>query len=322
VVVVWLASSVFLVLFAGLLLGVLLHGSAAWLARRAGWHYGPSLATVGVAVLLLLVGSGYFLLTSISQQLSELVDRLPEALGQVRSAVASNPLGQRVMEAISGGTESAGGDAAPLLAVATTTTESIGNVVLILFVGLYLAADPAIYRRGLVKLVTPRSRDRLSAVLEETGETLFRWLLGRIILMVEIGVLTWLGLLLMGMPLALALGVLAGALSFIPNIGPIVSAIPALLVAASIDSSQVLYVALLYLGLQTADSYLLEPYVVKRTADLPGATVFGFQVLMGTLAGVWGLIVATPLLAALAVLVNRLYVEDVLLDRPASSGHA
>jgi predicted PurR-regulated permease PerM len=184
----------------------------------------------------------------------------------------------------------------------------------VFFVGIFLAADPGTYRRGALLLVPPARRPRVDEVLGEIGETLLRWLSGRLLLMAAIGVLSWVGLLLLGVPLALALALIAGLLSFIPNIGPVVSAVPAMLIAASVTPMLAVWVAVLYLAIQTAETYLLEPFVVRKTVDLPAATNIGFQLLMGTWLGVPGLTVATPLLAALTVAITRFYVEDALGD--------
>lgn len=312
----WVAAQVLLTLFAGVLVGILLRGLSAWVSERTGLAHGWSLAIVCVALGLAGVGLSVFLAASISQQLSELYDRLPQALEQLRTRVEANPLGQRLLGAAPTVEGTGGGSqtAAQVVSAAAIAVGALGNGVLILFTGLFLAADPALYRRGLIRLVPVGHRDRADQVLDETGEVLLRWLAGRLLLMGIIGVLTWAGLLAIGVPLALPLALIAALLSFIPNIGPILSAIPAMLIAASEAPVMALYVGALYLGIQTLESYTLEPYIVRRTADLPAALVIGFQLLMGTLLGVMGLAMATPLLAMLTVLVQRLYVEGTLGD--------
>lgn len=311
----WQAAAVLLTIFAGVLLGILLRGLATWVSARTGLSALPALAVVCVAVALGVVAALTFTAASVSQQLSELLDELPRALEQARSAIAANPLGQRLLVPL----ESAnGGDGAispaQVFGAASRTLGAVGTAVLVAFLGLFFAADPDIYRRGLAALLPPSVRPRLIAVLDEAGDTLLRWLAGRLLLMAVIGVLTWLGLLLLGVPLALALAIVAGALSFIPNLGPVLSAVPAMLLAASVEPMLAVWVAVLYLGIQTAESYVLEPLVVRRTVELPPATNIAFQLLMATWLGIPGVTLATPLLALLVVVVSRVYVEDVLGD--------
>jgi predicted PurR-regulated permease PerM len=311
----WVAADVLLILFAGVLVGILLRGLSGWTSERTGLSYIWALAVVCLALGLVGLGLTVFLAASVSQQFSELFDQLPQALDQLRTRIEANPLGQRIL----GSAPEAGGGAEAVSQVAgaaLVAVGALGNGVLIAFVGLFLAADPATYRRGLIRLVPVSRRERAGDVLDEVGDVLLRWLAGRALLMAIIGVLTWGGLLMLGVPLALALAVIAAALSFIPNIGPILSAIPAMLLAATEAPVMALYVGALYLGLQTLESYTLEPYIVRKTADLPAALVIGFQLLMGTLLGVIGLALATPLLAMLTILVERLYVEGTLGDRP------
>lgn len=311
----WLAAQVLLTLFAGVLVGILLRGLSAWVSARTGLGQGWALAVVCLASALVGVGLSVFLAASVSQQLSELYDRLPQAVEQLRTRVESNPLGRRLFGAMPAAEGAGGTDAvAQVAGAAALAVGALGNGVLILFMGLFLAADPSVYRRGLIRLVPVDHRDRAVQVLDEAGEVLLRWLGGRLLLMGIIGVLTWAGLLAIGVPLALPLALVAALLSFIPNIGPILSAIPAMLIGASEAPVMALYVGGLYLGIQTLESYTLEPYIVRRTADLPAALVIGFQLLMGTLLGVMGLAMATPLLALLTVLVQRLYVEGALGD--------
>jgi predicted PurR-regulated permease PerM len=144
--------------------------------------------------------------------------------------------------------------------------------------------------------------------------------MGRIILMVSNGLLTTLGLALLGIPLAFVLGVIAGLLNFVPNIGPLIGAIPAVLIGLMQDPATGLYVALLYLVLQMVDGYVLTPLVDQRAVSTPPALIITFQVFMGLVVGALGLLLATPLAAVLLVLVKMLYIEDTLGEQIAIQG--
>jgi predicted PurR-regulated permease PerM len=202
--------------------------------------------------------------------------------------------------------------------VLSTTVGALGGFMVFLFVGLFGAFDPNPYRKGALYLLPPSRRDRVGQVLDEVVQILRQWMVGKFISMALVGTLTWIGLALLGIPLALTLTLLAALLTFVPNFGPILSAVPAILLAALQGPSKALYVALLYVGVQTVESYLVTPLVQKRTVSLPPALTIVAQVGMGMVAGGLGVVVATPLTAALLILVKRLYVEDVRGDSLSS----
>jgi predicted PurR-regulated permease PerM len=197
----------------------------------------------------------------------------------------------------------------------SATFGALGSIALVIFVAIYTAADPGQYRRGILHLVPLESRSRAANVFDEMGVSLRWWLAGQICSMTLIGIATTVGLWLLGIPNALTLGILAGLLTFIPNFGPITSAIPAVLLGLTMGMMDAVYVILLYLGVQAVESNLVTPLVQQKSVDLPPVLNVGVQVLMGVLFGVVGLIVAAPLTVCGMVLVKRFYVEDMLGDR-------
>jgi predicted PurR-regulated permease PerM len=162
--------------------------------------------------------------------------------------------------------------------------------------------------------VPPRRRGRAREVLDELGTTLARWLMGKAVSMLAAGIMTAVGLSLLGIPLALILGIIAGLLDFIPYVGPLMAGVPALLIAFSASPEQALYVALLFGGIQLVQGYLLEPMIDQRTVSLPPALTIAMQVMFGAVFGMAGVALATPLTAVLIVLVVMLYVQDMLGD--------
>ncbi|MDQ6678789.1 MAG: AI-2E family transporter, partial [Acidobacteriota bacterium] len=199
-----------------------------------------------------------------------------------------------------------------VLGTVSTTLSVIADLVVILFVGFYFAIDPGLYRRGILLLIPDKGQKRAEEVLDRLQQKLRRWLIGKLALMLFVGVATALGLWAMHMPLIAILAGLAALLDFIPNIGPIISAVPAMLLALTHSPADALWVAVLYLVVQVVESYILQPLVQQRAVSLPPSLTLCAQVLAGTLLGMFGLIIATPLTVALMNLVQALYVEDYL----------
>ena len=163
----------------------------------------------------------------------------------------------------------------------------------------------------MVHLFPPQKRRRAQELLSALGTTLQRWLIGRLLLMTTNGIVTALGLWLMHVPLALSLGILSALLNFIPNFGPIIAAIPAVLIAFLEGPDKALAVAIFYVVYQNIDGYVFTPMVQKRTVALPPAITILAQVLLGVLLGTLGVLLAVPLAAAGLVAIKMLYIEDV-----------
>jgi predicted PurR-regulated permease PerM len=199
---------------------------------------------------------------------------------------------------------------------------AIGNVVIILFVGIYFAASPQLYTSGIIKLIPQSKRGRARQVLNKIGHTLAQWLLGKSVSMLIVGTATSIGLSLLGVPLALILGIIAGLLDFVPYLGPVMAGVPAVLIAFSISPDLALYTVLLFTGVQLVEGYVLQPLIESRAVDLPPALTIVMQLVFGTLFGFAGVALATPLAAALKVLVQMLYVEDVLGDKVGEANKA
>jgi predicted PurR-regulated permease PerM len=181
-------------------------------------------------------------------------------------------------------------------------------------IGIYLAADPDLYLRGLTHLVPRAPRQITRELFETIGHKLRWWMLGQLVTMTTVGVLSYLALRLLGVPLALILGVLVFLLTFIPFIGAIVAAIPVVLVAFSEGPTIGLYAFAAYSAIEMFEGYVLSPLVQRQSVSLPPALMIAAQVLLGVLLGVLGIALATPLAAMAMVAVNRLYVEELLGD--------
>jgi predicted PurR-regulated permease PerM len=276
--------------------------------------YGWSLVTVCVVLSLSIAVAFWFMAPRLAAQVQELTDRLPRVVEELRTRVDAVPWLDKAIDDMPGPGRLAGrGDLlGRLTGLFSSTLSFLTNVVLMGFVALYLASNPEQYRRGLVRLFPPGRRDRASEILDELGDSMWWWLVAKLASMLVVGVLSLIGLVLLGVPLAFTLALLAFLLSFIPNIGPVIAAVPALLLALAESPQTALYVLLLYIAIQTLESYLLFPLFQQHAVEVPAALTIAAQVVLGLLLGMWGLALAAPLLAAVIVLVRTLYIEDVL----------
>ncbi len=192
-----------------------------------------------------------------------------------------------------------------------TFVSAVANLFLVLFAGLYIAAQPRLYHDGFLKLVPPQERDRIGATLVRCGRALRNWLLGQAIAMVMVGVLTWAGLALLGVPSALALGLFAGLAEFVPILGPIAAAIPALIIALSQDTKVALWVLALFVVIQQIEGNLLQPIIQRKMVALPPAITLFAVLAFAILFGVMGALLAAPLAVVTLVVVQDLYVETI-----------
>ena len=315
----WSTASVLLLLFGGVLVAVVLRGFAALLRKVVPLPERASIVAVVLLVLALAALGAFAMGAQLSAQASQLAATLPESLDKLEATLRETGWGRQAMGMLEGlqGQGGGGGDQmGRLVSMAGTAAMSlaggIGNLVLILFAGLYLAIQPGLYRRG-VRHLTPKSkRGRLLQTMDEAGEALWRWMLATLMSMLAVGVLTTAGLFLLGVPGALALGVLAGLLEFIPVAGPFLAAAPAVLLAFLAGPDQAMWVALFYLALQQVEGNLIQPVIQRRVAAVPPVVTLFSLLFFGTLFGPLGVVLAVPLAIVGMVFVERFYVEDAL----------
>jgi predicted PurR-regulated permease PerM len=328
---VWLALDLLLLLFAGVLLAIFLRTLASELARRSGLRVGWSLAIV----VLLIVGSvwlaGWAYAPSLAEQSDQLTQAIPMAVADLTSWLRQYGWGQWLLDqtgvsdgksagatlaeqAVGGGT----GDVVTQVTTAARRLLDFGVAVVVMgFTGLYLAAEPAPYVRGVLLLIPRARRRRAAEVLYATAHVLRWWLLGQALAMVVVGLAMGIGLGLIGVQLAFILGVLAGLFEFIPFLGPLLALGPALLIALASSTTQAAYVLILYGIVQTFEGYVLTPLVQRKAVELPPVMTIAAQVALSWAAGPIGLLVAVPLVAVLMVWTQMLYVDDRLGDRVA-----
>ncbi len=308
---------VFLVAFAGILLAVFLDGIAMGIQNRTHLKHGPALA-IGIALFVgLMVLIVWAAGAPVGAQIGVLIERVPGALETLHDRLSTTEWGQRILASLPAPDEVFSMGAGTLRSVQVAFSATSGVVIdffIILVIGFYLAASPQLYIDGVVRFFPKRRRRRARDVISALGLSLRWWLVGRISSMVVVGGLTTLGLWIVGAPLPLALGLIAGLLSFIPLLGPVFGAIPAILVALVESPTLVLYVVVVFVIVQVLETYLVTPLIQQRAVSIPPALLITAQVLMSVLFGMMGMLLATPIAVVVIVIVQMVYMEDVLGD--------
>ncbi len=311
---------VVLLVFAAALLAIFLRGIADLINRYTKISEGLSVLLASFLVLAILAGAIALLAPSVAEQARHLRQELPVSAQKVSNFISQYSWGRTLIDQLPDTEEvMAKIDAASILSRVggyfSSTLGALGNFFITILLAIYLASEPEFYARGFTKLFPINKRKRVLEVLAGINDTLRWWLIGKVASMIFIGVLTWIGLSILGVPLALTLGLIAGLLSFIPNFGPILSALPAILLAFIESPISAVYVLGLFVGVQVIESNVVTPLIERETVELPPALTIIFQLALGVMIGGLGLVLATPLLAVLMVLVQMVYIQDVLGDR-------
>lgn len=312
----WRLVPLLLLIFGAALVAIFLRSLVEWTARWADLSYGWSFALV-LSILGALGGAGtFFGGQMIANQMADLTDRIPQSLEKLREDVGRYPWGKRLTKAIPSSPEEIPVERKAAASYATEVVYSASGAVaavLVMFVlALYMAVDPEKHVEGVVRLAPGSRRERIRDVLGDVHQALRWWLLGKMLAMAIVGALTSIGLAALGVPLAAALGVIAALLTFVPNFGPVISAVPALLLGFVQSPATAGYVALLYLAIQTVESYLITPLIQQRTVSLPPVLTISAQAGMGILFGAAGVLLASPIAAAAVAAFNSLYEKDSL----------
>lgn len=316
----WLARDVLFITFFALLVASFLSIFVEPLHEKG---VSRAISAPVVLVLLTAVFAGLAVLAwpTLREQFILIQEQLPPALEGVQdwfeqqlAAVAvtfgdeEGAVGREFRTRVS--TELTGivGGAMPLL---NTAAGAIAGFFLVIFAGMFIAIAPRTYMRGLIVLVPRSRRRRAGEVLPLAGVAMVQWMKGTALAMLFVGTVATVGLWLIGIPAALALGIIAGLLEFIPYFGPALSFIPAIVIALTIAPEKALWVAGLYAVVQSMESVLVTPLLMKQMVRLPPALTLLFQTMMAALFGFLGLLLAVPILASGRILVKELYVGDI-----------
>lgn len=314
ILVSWYVIDVLLLTFAGVLLSVFLRTLSNTIKRKI--HVSDNLSMVLTLLMLIITLTIIvaIIIPIVSDQITKLFAEIPNAWNKLKQDLNTflnlNSI-YSIYQEINLDQYLAQGKTAVIQAanLFSTTFGFIGSILVFLFIGIFLAFDPETYRQGFLRLIPINKREKAKAVLDSLTVTLRWWMVGKMVSMTMVGILTSAGLWLLGVPLALTLGLLAAILTFIPNLGPILAAIPAILIAIVQSPTIAFYVIILYVSIQTIESYLITPIIHKNTISLPPVLVIIAQLVMGLLTGILGLALATPLLAVLIVIIHMLHIE-------------
>ncbi|GAB0113359.1 AI-2E family transporter [Acidisoma sp. C75] len=312
---IWLLHDELLLIFLAVLLAASLRGAADRIARHT--PLGPRAAMAIILCLVAAASIGFCIWVGprLIQQGIDLARALAQEGQNLAHRYGNTSWGREVLQKLNASAgASAQSLAMPVLNIASVTFGAVAGFFVLVVTIVYFASSPHLYLKGLTALLPPARRPRALEVLAKVGHVLRWWFLGQLIAMLVVGVFTVIGLAIIGMPMALALGVMAGLLTFVPYFGAILAAIPALAIALG----QGLHMALLTLIVFTVghviEGYIVSPLVQDRMVRLPPALLILSMTALGTLFGPLGIILATPLAASGLVLVSELYVVDVLKD--------
>lgn len=284
-----------LVIFAGVLLAIFLSTIIAKLVKWLGIKRKWSFAIVIVVLLILFTVFWYFFISSLSVQINQMIEKLPELFNQAKNYLSGSGWFSDMINRLSPESSSltSGNVISGIRNVGSVLLSSIGGLIVILFLGLYMALNPKGYINGVIKYSPFKLKEK---DLLETGQMLRSWLFGRILSMLVVGVLTYVSLIFLEVPLAFGLSVITAFLTFIPNFGPIFSALLLAFFALEKGLITSLYVIIVMVGIQTVESYFITPYIEKKVVSLLPGALFAGQLILGVLFGILGLILAAPLM--------------------------
>lgn len=327
----WHFAATLLLIFTGMLLGVGLNALTNALGRRVHLPHAMRLAIVCIALAVMLAGIAYLGGATIAEQTSLLSKTIKSQIINVKSFLDSHGIDTSFFDlgnAAPAASTDAGSTPAPAAshgnlpgagALASSggaivsqtfklllgTISAVGNIFIVLFLGLAFAAQPSIYHDGLLFLAPAKHRIRATLIIDRISETLERWLIAQIIVMLAVGVVTWIGLAIIGIPGSFILGIQAGLLAFIPTVGAIIAGVVVVLASLATGWIAALSAFVLFLGVHAMESYVLTPLLQRQALDIPPATLFAFQILLGVVFGIWGLALALPLVAIAKVMIDH-----------------
>ncbi|MFO8037492.1 MAG: AI-2E family transporter [Anaerolineales bacterium] len=311
-----------LLVFAAILMAVILRIPGDWMHKITKIPQRWASLISLLVVLSLFILFGVFLTPKISGQIEKITQQIPQLMRGIRSNLQQVPWALQWMERVKDvpdmitEVKGVGNILAQISGIFSGAFGFIANLTIFFVLSVYFAYEPRNYVDGLVRLFPPQHRERTLEVVMEIGDALKWWLIGRVIAMFILGTLVGIGLAIIGVPLSLSLGIITGLLSFVPIIGGVIAFVPAGFVALAESPLMLFYVFLLYMGAQAVENYLLTPIVQRQTVSLAPAIALIIQLTMGIIAGPFGIALAYPVAVVGQVMVNELYIKDMLEGDP------
>lgn len=300
--------SVLLLILAAIIIATFFRSISGLLHRKTGWDNKICLTISVVGTFVLLALFFWLMGAKVQEQAVKLSEILPSTIQNAKSQINQSPVGQKILQQASS-PETMEKAKGLLSTIFSSTFGILGDIYVILFIGIFFTVSPFQYRSGIVKLVPEAGKNKATDVLNKVGANLEKWLKGKLFAMLVVAALTGIGLAIIGVPMWLVLALIAGLLNFIPNFGPLIAMVPAVLIALMQGPATAGLVAGLYILVQVLESNFITPMVQKRLVQVPPALIIIAQVLIAPLTGVWGIILATPLLVIIMVLLKQLYIK-------------
>jgi predicted PurR-regulated permease PerM len=311
----WQLRTVLVLLFGAVVMGTIIRAISEPCSKHLRLPDGVAVLASVLLIVGVLVGVGWLLGQQITAQTDALADALPRALAQVDQWLGGFGLAHPFQTWFSQLHSSGGTLVSRFGNWLSAASNGVANFLIVFFGGVFLASEPRFYRTGAIKLIPEASRGVFSQALDESERALRLWLKGELIAMLVIGVMTGAGLWLLGVQSWLVLGIIAGFFEFIPFAGPILSAIPGILIALVQSPQLALWTTLMYVFVQHSEAYLIQPIIQQRTVDVPAVVLLFSLLAFAALFGAIGVLFAAPLSVVTYVLVKRLYVIEAL-DTP------
>lgn len=303
------AFNVLLMILAGSLIATYFHGLGDMIERRTKLKRIWAMLIAVLGTIIIISTMFWFMGTKIQQQVNELSSSLPGTVHNLKEKLSQNDIGRQLLQSFDG--NNSGKMVATAQSFFSTSFGVLGDVYIILFLGIFFTTNPSIYKDGILLLVPPSRKKMGTHIMDRISLSLKGWLKGMMISMVLVAIMIGAGLSILHIPVALVLGLITGLLELVPTLGSVIAMIPGVLLGLTVSTNTAIIVAIVYIVSQTITSNIVNPLIQKKMINLPPALTLISQLVMGSVSGALGIIMAVPLLAITVILVDELYVKKI-----------